>query len=248
MGFASIRLDQLTHPTVPIGQPGRARDDLVLGQPITARNSNDVDVARWVWALVDKPLGSLTVLSGTTSPQVVFTPDVAGSYLLRLSVDDGVTGQIDHKVAAVRDSVGHRYPATGEDANSTNWPGNENKGWGKDAEQILRGLASPQLIAGVMPENVPIAASTVITIGGIGLPASLAQIVDAGFVDVAASIGPAPTINSYAFLTVPGTNGKELIAFTIDLDTSASVVADAWAIIIGLADVGDVLVSKITIA
>ena len=247
MGFASIRIDQLTHPTVPIGQPGRARDDLVLGQPVTARNSDNTDVVRWVWALVDKPLGSVAVLSGTTVPQVTFTPDVPGSYLLRLSVDDGVAGQIDHKVAAVRDSVGHRYPATGEDASSTNWPGNDSKGWGKDAEQILRGLASPQLIAGVMPENIPIAASTVITIGGIGLPTSLAQIVDAGFVDIAGSVGPAPTINGYAFLAVPGTNGKELISFSIDLDTSASVAADAWAIIIGMADVGDVLVSKITI-
>ena len=248
MGFASIRIDQHTHPTVPIGQPGQARDDLVLGQPVTARNSDDTDVVRWAWALVDRPLSSSAALSSVTAPQVTFTPDVAGSYLLRLSVDDGVEGQIDLKVAAVRDSLGKRYPATAEDASSTNWPTNDSKGWGKDAEQILRGLASPQLLAGVMPETIPVAASTVITIGGLGLPTSLAQIDDVGFVDLVASGNPAPVLNGFGFISLPGTNGKSLVGLTIDLDTTASTIADSWAIVIGQADVGDVVVSQITIA
>ena len=143
-GSASIRIDQPANPTTPIGQPGRARDDLLLGLPVTLRNSDDTDVVRWVWALIDVPLGSTATLSGTTSPQVTFTPDVAGSYLVRLMVNDGLAGQIDLKVAAVKDSLGRRFPATGETASSVNWPGNDEKGWGKDGEKIKLSLKSPE--------------------------------------------------------------------------------------------------------
>lgn len=247
MGAASIRIDQPTHPTVPVGQPGRARDDLILGDPVIARNSNDTDVQRWAWALIDKPAGSAAALSAITSPSVTFTPDVEGSYLLQLAVDDALEGQVDLKVAAVRDSLGHRYPATGETLASTNWPGNDSKGWGKDAEQILRGLHVPQLSGGIMPETAPVAASTVIVIGGIGLPTSLAQIVDYGFVDAAASVGAVPVVNSFGFATTTGTGGKELQLLTIDFDTTASVAGDSWAMVIGLAEVGDLFATILTI-
>ena len=247
MGFASIQIDQPLNPSAPVGQPGRARDDLTLGDPVVARNSDNTDVVRWVWALVDIPLGSTATLSSTTSPQVTFTPDLAGSYLLRLMVDDGVAGQIDEKVAAVRDSLGHRFPATAESASAVNWPGNK-KGWGKDAEQILRGFGSPQLFAGIMNENVPVAASTVVTIGGLGLPTVLAQIVDYGFIDLrtGGAVGGPPVVSGWTFTSSSG-GGKTLVGLRADLDTLACVAGDLWALVIGQADVGDVLLLQVTI-
>jgi hypothetical protein len=246
-GNALIRLDQPAHPTVPVGQPGQARDDLVLGQPVTARNVDDTDVIKRIWTLRDIPLGSAAALSSTTSPVVTFTPDVEGSYLLQLTVNDGLDGQIDNKIAAVRTSLGIRYPATGEVASMVNWPGNDSKGWGKDAEQALRGLASPQLIAGVTQFSVPVAASTVLSVGGIGLPSVLGDIVDEGFVDLGAAVGTEPAVNGYAFVTLLGSNGKQIQGLLVDLDTTASVVGDEWAMVIGLADVGNLFALRIMI-
>jgi hypothetical protein len=246
-GAASIRIDQPANPTTPVGQPGRARDDLILGLPVVVSNSSDTDVVRWVWALLDVPLGSTAVLSGTTSPQVTFTPDVAGSYLVRLMVNDGLVGQIDLKVAAVRNSLGHRYPATAETSSSVNWPGNDEKGWGKDAEQILRGLGSPQLLASV--DSVSIVggtASTVVPIAGLGMPTSLAQIVDYGFVPLGPVIGGAPTIAGWTFASFTG-GGKTVDGALPDIDCSATLAGDTWMLVIGLADVGDALVLRVSI-
>lgn len=153
MGAASIRIDQPTNPTTPVGQPGRARNDLLIGLPISLQNTDNTDVLRWVWTMVDRPIGSTAVLSGTTSTQVTFTPDVAGSYLIRLAVNDGLAGEIDLKVAAILDSAGYRYPATGETAASVNWPvaGSVNPyGWGKDVEAVLREAAAGGSLAGTL--------------------------------------------------------------------------------------------------
>lgn len=247
-GSASIRIDQPANPTTPIGQPGRARDDLLLGLPVTLRNSDDTDVVRWVWALIDVPLGSTAVLSGATSPQVTFTPDVAGSYLVRLMVNDGLTGQIDLKVAAVRDSLGRRYPATGETAAAVNWPGNDEKGWGKDGEQILRGLARPQLLAGVERITILAGASAVATVAGLGLPTGLGQIVDTGFVPLggAPPVGGAPTVTGWAFVPFVG-GGKAVDGLLINVDCLTCIAGDEWALVVGVADVGDVLMLYVVI-
>jgi hypothetical protein len=246
-GSASIRIDQPANPTTPIGQPGRARDDLLLGLPVTLRNSDDTDVVRWVWALIDVPLGSTATLSGTTSPQVTFTPDVAGSYLARLMVNDGLAGQIDLKVAAVKDSLGRRYPATGETASSVNWPGNNEKGWGKDGEKILRGLARPQLLAAVDQQAIVAGTpSTVVPIAGLGLPTGLGQIVDNGFVPIGPVAGGSPAINGWAFVSFTG-GGKTIDGVLADIDCTLCTAGDVWALIVGVVDVGDSLVLSVEI-
>lgn len=245
-GTASIRIDQPANPTTPIGQPGRARDDLLLGLPVTLRNSDDTDVVRWLWTLLDKPLGSTSVLSATTSPQVTFTPDVEGSYLVRLAVNDGIAGQIDTKVAAVRTSLGVRYPATGETTSSVNWPANGEKGWGKDAEQALRGLARPQLLEATEAATIPVAVSTVVGFGGLGLPTNLAQIVDYGFVDLNGAAGGPPVVTSWAFATIT-TGNKSIDAVQVDIDSTACIIGDRWALVIGMAEVGDILVLRLEI-
>src|SRR5690606_10675694 len=49
------------------------------------------------------------------------TPDVVGTYRLRLTVNNGARGETDVRVAIVRDSEGLRIPAAGE-GEEANYP------------------------------------------------------------------------------------------------------------------------------
>lgn len=140
MASALIRIDQAANPQ-PAGVAGRARNDLLLGQPVTLRNGDDTDVNRHIWTMLDVPIGSSATLSSTSAPVVTFVPDVEGSYRVQLVVNDGVSGERDIRIAAVEDALGLRYAATGERAPEANWlvGGSPNEdGWGKDTEEILR--------------------------------------------------------------------------------------------------------------
>jgi hypothetical protein len=149
---ALITFDQLTHATTPKGSAGRARKDLELGEPVVARNTNNTDVTRWRWQLRDRPVGSTATISDPTSAQIVFTPDIAGSYRLTLSVNDGLPHEIDTKIAAVLDLNGFRFPASGEQATEVNWlvSGSTNEdGWAKDVERILRAGFAADLLPSI---------------------------------------------------------------------------------------------------
>ena len=67
----------------PDGQPVH---DVVVGRPITLRNDDNSGVRAWRWTLLSKPEGS-TALENPTSSKVNFTPDVAGTYVVRLQVN-----------------------------------------------------------------------------------------------------------------------------------------------------------------
>lgn len=253
MAVASLRINQPTHSTQPTGPAGQARDDLELGKPVVVSNVNDTDVNRWRWTLVDIPIDSVAVLSDPTQPSVTFTPDKTGSYLLRLSVNDGLAGEIDTKVAAVRDSLGIRYPATGErgsDANYQSFGSPNTKGWGKDVEATLRSIALPQTLLGTaQAETLSISASETFVVGGLGLPDSSGEITNADFVDyTTANTGNAPTVNGYMFADIAGDAGlASICSMTVDLDTSGSTIGDEWAMIL-LTIRGNLLIARITLA
>lgn len=145
MPDANIRIDQSANPQ-PAGVAGQARKDLILGQPVTLRNGDDTDVCKWLWQLLDVPIGSTAVLSATSGPVTVFTPDVAGSYRIQLTINDNLAGQRQIKIAAVVDANDFVYPAAGQQAQEANWPvaggGLNELGWAKEVELILRQLAA----------------------------------------------------------------------------------------------------------
>lgn len=126
------------------GAPGVSRDDLVTGEEVTFQNADDTGVRTWRWRMVDKPTGSAAVLSAPTAAEVTFTPDISGSYMVELVIDEGQLGQIDRRLAVIRDDFGGilqvRVPAAGED-NEANWGGND-RGWMPDLELWLKGLAN----------------------------------------------------------------------------------------------------------
>ena len=135
MAAALIRIDQ---GALPAGVGGTSRDDLALGTPVTLSNDDNTGVRVWRWALVSVPTGSSATLSGTTSPTTTFTPDVAGSYLIELQVNEGLKGERDRRIGAVLDN-GYRYPAFGE-AQEFNAGGNT-QGYGPALDLLLRQAA-----------------------------------------------------------------------------------------------------------
>ena len=106
------------------GAAGKSRDDLVVGQPVTLKNSDDNGVRSWRWALVSRPYGSSATLSNVVAAQPTFTPDVPGSYLIQLTVNEGREGERARVIGAVRNAaifgISTRYPAGGE-GSEANW-------------------------------------------------------------------------------------------------------------------------------
>lgn len=83
------------------GVPGTARQDLWLSQQIdlsvgTSGNST------YQWELLDKPPGSAAALATPTAATSSFTPDLVGTYRIRLVTNSGGAGNIQILVFRVR--------------------------------------------------------------------------------------------------------------------------------------------------
>lgn len=122
-----------------------------LGVAFTASNFDNTGVLGWQWTLLYKPPGSATGLTSSTASAPQFTPDVAGTYLLRLEVysDAGRTDLLDSDEQFVSVAFAAPYdwhiPAVGE----TGQRGAS--GWGNPVETILRALrtAITTLVPGI---------------------------------------------------------------------------------------------------
>lgn len=92
--------------------PG-SRDDLVVGTPVTVLNSNNTGVTSWLWSLTEVPLGSTATIASPTSSITTFTPDVLGTYLVKLIINGGIAqNQVG---AAIKTTKLHfRLPAATE--------------------------------------------------------------------------------------------------------------------------------------
>jgi hypothetical protein len=100
----------------PIARPGAAKT-VAPGAFVTlsgsASSDPDGDRLTYAWTLTARPGGSAAVLAGATTVSPTFTADVAGSYVVSLTVDDG-------KVASAPASV----TVTAATAAATCTPGN----------------------------------------------------------------------------------------------------------------------------
>ena len=125
---------------------GRSRDDIVLGLPVQLRNADDTGVRSWRWEILDQPtIVGGDALSSPVAAAPVFTPNAAGTYLIRLIVNEGRRGEVYRILVVVRDANGNRVPAAGE-RNEANWldaAGVENpRGWQPDMRAMLDAPAS----------------------------------------------------------------------------------------------------------
>jgi len=141
------------------GQPGQARDDIVIGALVTLTNANNNGVRSWRWLLVDRPRGSTVGLSNVVGAQPTFIPDVTGTYLVRLSVNGANDGEVSETIVAVRnapvtvgaDTYSPRYIGA-EESTEANWtvnlgggPQPNDTGWWADFDiwcRLIYGLAS----------------------------------------------------------------------------------------------------------
>lgn len=154
LGQAQIVIDQAT---LGPGQPGVSRDDGVLAQVVTLRNYDNTNISSiaggWNWEM-EVPRGSAATLSTPGSAVTTFTPDVDGTYIITLRVNQGLkSNQIATLLFAVRDSGGFRYPGQGEAAQA-NWNSiytlaPNTTGWWEDLIRILR-AGQPAALASML--------------------------------------------------------------------------------------------------
>ena len=82
------------HQYRPVANAGPAQS-VVVGAVVTldGRASSDAngDSLTYSWSFTSKPAGSAATLSSATVVKPTFTADVAGSYVLSLTVNDGKT-------------------------------------------------------------------------------------------------------------------------------------------------------------
>ena len=82
----------------------------------------DADPLTYAWTVETRPAGSTAALSATNTPSVSLTPDVAGAYVLRVTVSDGRGGETSDEVTITATAAGmNRAPVAnaGFDLNGT---------------------------------------------------------------------------------------------------------------------------------
>ncbi len=95
-GFVNSVADTVTVTTLnsaPVANAGPDQTTL-LGQPVTLNGSGSSDVdgnaLTFAWSFASRPAGSAAVLTNPTSVMPTFAVDVAGTYVVRLVVNDGL--------------------------------------------------------------------------------------------------------------------------------------------------------------
>ncbi|HMV65507.1 MAG TPA: hypothetical protein PKA64_01560 [Myxococcota bacterium] len=175
---------------LPLGSPGTPRRDIVIGVPVVIRNASDSNVTSHRWRFVAKPNNSAAFIADPVAPTCVFTPDVVGTWIVELQVNEGVPpNQIFRTIVAVEDPItGWRFPSFAEESESNGWvspnTGSPNKqGWADDLLHVLSDILNfvqPTLQSYVTVNNdtaslpnsrrLVQAADVVISDGGAGNP------------------------------------------------------------------------------
>ncbi|MBI5445699.1 MAG: hypothetical protein HY900_31345 [Deltaproteobacteria bacterium] len=78
----------------------------------SASSDADGDPITFQWSFVSKPGGSAATLSGATAEKPTMTPDVAGSYVIQLVVNDGTIDSAADQVTVT--ATAEALPAPGE--------------------------------------------------------------------------------------------------------------------------------------
>ena len=93
-----------------------SNDGLSVGVVANLSNSNNTDVLTWFWEFVSVPPGSSATMLTPTSSTASFTPDIVGSYLIKLTVTGASDSDIDEAIGAVlTPNLSIRIPAAGEE-------------------------------------------------------------------------------------------------------------------------------------
>ena len=130
---------------------------VTAGQRVTLNGSGSSDPngdpLTYSWCLKGRPVGSTATLSGANTAQPTFTPDVAGSYVFCLTVNDGQAGSASDSVvveARLPSSVGGALQAYVKPSNMT-FPQLLNFGQSVavDGDTLVVGAVEPSCATGV---------------------------------------------------------------------------------------------------
>lgn len=237
MATASIIISQPGNPQ-PVGLPGRARDDLLLGLPVLLSNASADGVAQYRWTLEAKPPGSTATISGPTSATAQFVPDKHGSYRVRLTLNSAGPSEVQTRIAAVRDGFGRRIPAVGETGPEGNYDvgGSENVGgWGPDVQALLASVVNYSFATtggGTAGSDfeIGISASEEVTKVGLGLPEDASYIVGTDIVQVQGT-GDYITLNDVSVVTIMPMGDYNIVGVVYDLYTTDSKPGDEFLLV-----------------
>lgn len=127
------------------GTPGLSNDNVTIGSTVTLYSFDAATT--YQWAILSQPEGPTDALVTPTQRGASFTASKEGSYLLVLTVDDGLpTESTQQLIAAVRElETGDRIPAIGETVENS-----ANDGWANPVDAILERVTR-YTDAGVQP-------------------------------------------------------------------------------------------------
>ena len=98
---ATVTITATTANAAPVANAGSSQNVLVGGVvTLNGSASSDAngDPLTYAWSFTSRPAGSTAALAGATTATPTFTPDIAGSYVVGLTVNDG-------KVSSARATV-----------------------------------------------------------------------------------------------------------------------------------------------
>ena len=149
------------------GSPGVARNDLWQARSVSLYLGVGGNTT-YLWEMLSRPVGSTATLSTPTASTSGFTPDLVGTYRVRLTVNGGGPGNVQTRVyrcrytnAGALAQRGWATPAYGETAAEANYAGNT-VGYGEVFETVLADIRAALATVGMYTE-VPLCASDEVT-------------------------------------------------------------------------------------
>lgn len=153
------------------GSPNKARNDIWLDQEVQLVSSGTG--TSWLWEMLDRPLASAATLAGSGNETSTFTPDIIGTYRIRLTIDGGSSYVVKvvrarYNSTGVLTNRGWAMPAVGEQRGEANYGTNE-RHWAEVWESIhadildnilfsaggdLSGTPSSQVVVGLQGRDV----------------------------------------------------------------------------------------------
>lgn len=110
--------------------PG-SRDDLVLNSLVTVLNQSPSGITTYLWQFIDIPAGSAATIDSPNASLIHFTPDIVGTYLVKLTINGGrLSGTVGAAVKTV--NLHMRLPAAAEVTEFSP------KGWARAIESALK--------------------------------------------------------------------------------------------------------------
>lgn len=104
-----------------------SRDDASIGGSVQLEH--DGSASTYFWQFLSRPPGSTSTFSSSSAAAPTFTPDIAGSYLIRLTIDGDSAGADVRVIAVKTANLSMRIPAAGETNEYNNNPITGIDGW-----------------------------------------------------------------------------------------------------------------------